>query len=129
MNRLAFASAAAAASVAAVAGAGIAGCTLSPTASDDAGTDAGTETVGDQCATIAAAQCASYAMCAQEEPTDCVQNFNAGCCAGATCNEISQTSADTVQTCVADYMTPTLDCNALANSTTPSDCTGIPQAP
>jgi hypothetical protein len=126
MNRLAIALAATAASAAAVASVGTTACTLSPTASD-AGTDAGTETVADQCATIGAALCAAYAMCALGEPADCVLNFNAGCCAGATCNEISQTPADAVQTCVADYMTPTLDCNALANSATPSDCTGIPQ--
>jgi hypothetical protein len=71
----------------------------------------------------------AYAMCAQQEPIDCVENFNAGCCAGATCNEISQTSADAVQTCVADYTPPTLDCNALENAQTPSDCMGIPQPP
>jgi hypothetical protein len=126
MSRLAIALAGAAASMAAVASVGTTACTLSPTTSD-AGADAGTETVGDQCATIGAALCAAYGMCAQGEPTDCTENFNAGCCAGATCNEISQTSADAVQTCVADYVSPTLDCNALANSTTPSDCTGIPQ--
>lgn len=126
MTRAAIAFACAAASVAAVAGVGTTGCTLSPTASD-AGADAGTATVGNQCAMIGAALCMAYAMCAQVEPTDCVENFNAGCCAGATCDEISQTAGDTVQACVADYAAPTLDCNALANSTTPSDCTGIPQ--
>jgi hypothetical protein len=114
------------AAAAALAGAGATGCTLSPTASDG-GAEASTQTVGTQCALIATALCNAYAMCAQVEPQDCVMNFNAGCCAGAVCGEASETSEDAVQTCIADYTPP--DCNALANSATPSDCTGIPVAP
>jgi hypothetical protein len=111
--------------IAAVAGMGsTTGCTLSPTASD-AGADAGSETVGTQCSEIASAQCSAYAMCAQEEPADCITNVYAGCCAGSVCDEISQTSSDTITECVDAYtMSP--DCNALANATTPSACSGIP---
>jgi hypothetical protein len=118
----------AAAAMAVVAGVGTTtGCTLSPTASD-AGADAGTQTVGDQCAMISTAQCGAYAGCAQAAPDDCIENMNAGCCSGATCDEISQTSADAVEACVDAYtMDP--DCYALSINTAPSACSGIPQPP
>jgi hypothetical protein len=123
MIRLAVALVVTATATAVLAGAGATGCTLSPTASD-AGSDAGSQSVGEQCAMIATALCNAYAMCAQPEPDDCVENFNAGCCAGTVCDESATSSSDAVQECVAAYTTP--DCNALANAVTPAACSGIP---
>jgi hypothetical protein len=112
---------------AALAGAGATGCTITTTASD-AGTDAATQTVQEQCALIAAALCNAYSSCALQEPDDCVENYNAGCCSGTVCGEASDTSEDALQGCVDAYtMQP--DCNGLENSITPDACTGIPQVP
>jgi hypothetical protein len=126
MIRLAVAFVLAVAATAVLAGAGATGCTLSTTPSD-AGSDAGSQTVGEQCAMIATALCNAYPMCAQDEPDNCIENFNSGCCSGTICDDTSGTSADAVQECVAAYTPP--DCNALQNAVTPAACSGIPQAP
>ncbi len=112
---------------------GLAACTIKTTP-DDGGTTttASAETVDYQCSQIGTAICEALPLCAVTQTTslsDCVSSYVATCCSSATCGEISGSSDSVLQTCTAAYQQPMLDCNGLANGTTPDVCTGVPAIP
>jgi hypothetical protein len=107
-----------------------AGCTLTLPGSGDAGAteEAGTtvtETVGEQCTEILTELCnQSINRCGLQTFTvqDCVSNDMSQCCV-TTCGNKSTQSETAVDTCKTDIDDE--DCNAIVNSTTPSDCSTL----
>ena len=95
------------------------------TTPDDAGTtDAGSETVGEQCVEIGTEYCIQYInRCYPMALTDCTSNFQAQCCVGSACNKIATVSSSVVDSCKSELDGE--DCNLFQNSVFPSDCQSV----
>jgi hypothetical protein len=109
-----------------------AGCTLTVTPSDagtDAAsaTDAGSQTVGDQCAAIFTELCMqAIGRCGVAATLDeCVSANMAACCAGSMCNQASGSPASAVSACKAAIDAET--CYDISTNATPAACQGVPQ--
>jgi hypothetical protein len=119
-------------------GGGSSACTLTLPGSDDGGAEGGTtttqtqtQTVGDQCSTIATELCMQAPRCNLGSfSVDCVNSEVAACCTGSACNAKSQSTASQVSACTQAI--DNLDCNLIVNysaTTEPPECQGVPQMP
>ena len=104
-----------------------AGCTLKVTP-DDAGTDAGPQSVGDQCKAIFTELCQQAVGGYTGFTLDtCVTSNVTACCTGSECDATSQSPASAVDACKAALDGE--DCYAISISTTPATCSGVPKKP
>jgi hypothetical protein len=106
-----------------------AACTIGPQNGSDAGAsdaNAATGTIGDQCGRISGAFCNRLPGCAiAGSYTDCVASLKGPCCDQAgKCTAAAITPDVTVQTCVDAIGQE--DCNLVANTKFPAECSGIP---
>jgi hypothetical protein len=93
------------------------------TTGDDAGTsDAGAQTVGENCDVFAAEYCQQYNRCgiAQE---DCLTTSELACCTGSACSAISTASASVMSSCRSALQSE--DCNGIATATVPAECQSL----
>jgi hypothetical protein len=116
--------------VAAVASATLA-CTIHAIPDDAGTTDAGSQTVGDQCSAIAAAFCTrAIGTCGVvQDLSTCIANEMPTCCTGSTCSAISQSSPGALEACKSAIAVE--DCNLVVNAGPAglSACNGIPKKP
>jgi hypothetical protein len=94
------------------------------------GSDAGAQTVLEQCTAIYTELCQqAISRCDLMGFTlnDCVTNNVDTCCTGSVCNETSLSSAAAVNACTAAIDAE--DCYSLSTNATPSACQGLPQKP
>jgi hypothetical protein len=107
------------------------GCTIHTIASDAGPDDAGSQTVGDQCAAIATAFCTqAIGTCGVPEAlSDCIANETPTCCTGSTCNAVSQSSPLALEDCKSAIAVE--PCNLVVNAGAAglAACNGIPKKP
>jgi hypothetical protein len=105
-------------------------CVIPATGGDAGNTDAGSETVGDQCSSIAAAYCQRAQACnAAPSLSECIANEAPTCCVGSRCGAISRSSRSAVDSCTSTIALE--DCYGLVTMGVSilAACQGIPQAP
>jgi len=106
------------------------GCNLTLPGGDaeaDAASDAGSETVGDQCTTIVTDFCAQVTeRCFVPGATlaDCLSNDMPMCCTGTACSARSTSSSAAVTACTNAIDAE--DCNSVVATGLPAECTGVP---
>ncbi|HXN30361.1 MAG TPA: hypothetical protein VN894_00810 [Polyangiaceae bacterium] len=107
------------------------GCTIKALASDAGTSDAGSQTVGDQCTAImtelceqAASRCGIGLAFTLDQ---CVSSNVLTCCTGSACGATSPSPQSAVDTC--KQAIDLEDCNSMANSVIPDACSGVPQKP
>jgi hypothetical protein len=101
-------------------------CTWKLTPDDDAGTaDAGSQTIGDQCAEVGTEFCLQYVnRCSPTTSlTDCTANFQAQCCVASACSKLASVASSTVDSCRSEL--DGQDCYAFTISVFPSDCQSV----
>jgi hypothetical protein len=106
-------------------------CTLPTTPRDAGASDAGPQTVGDQCNLIAAAFCNRLISgCGVADTlSDCIANEVVSCCTGSMCNAISKSSQSALDACNSAIAFE--DCNSVVTVGAPglASCQGVPQQP
>jgi hypothetical protein len=106
------------------------GCVIGPSSPDAGAVDAGSQTISDQCDTIANAFCTrAISGCGVVYTlSQCIADEVATCCNGANCRAISKSSASAVAACTSAIGSE--DCNSVVNSgpSALAECQGVPHS-
>jgi hypothetical protein len=107
------------------------GCTIHTIGADAGPDDAGSQTVGDQCAAIATAFCTqAIGTCGVADTlSNCIANEMPSCCTGSTCNAISQSSPRALEACTSAIAVESCYLVVTAGWAGLAACNGIPKKP